>query len=66
MALIAVIALGAVLVISRGVQALLGAMRIRTSISKRASDAFHWTLSWGGIARRTDRPDEELVDDCRS
>lgn len=55
--LVAVAVLGILLGLARGVDAglkLLGA----GPISGPVSNAFHWTLSWGGLAQRRDRPPE--------
>jgi hypothetical protein len=54
--LVATAVLGALLGIARGIDALLRALHVGVTISKPVSDAFHWTLSWGGIANRRDRP----------
>ena len=49
--IVAVAVLGLLMWVVRGVDALL-----KTRISKPVSNAFHWTLSWGGLAERRDRP----------
>jgi hypothetical protein len=51
--IVAVIVLGALMWLVRGVDALL-----KTRLSVPVSSAFHWTLSWGGLAERRDRPRE--------
>lgn len=54
--LVAMAVLGILLGIARGVDAGLKAMKSETRVSGPISSAFHWTLSWGGIANRRDRP----------
>ncbi len=54
--LVALAVLGLLLVVSRGIDAALRAMKLETEISGPISNAFHWTLSWGGLANRRDRP----------
>jgi hypothetical protein len=54
--LVAMAVLGILLGITKGIDAALGAMKSDTRISGPISNAFHWTLSWGGIANRRDRP----------
>ena len=54
--LVAMAALGILLGITKGIDAALGAMNKDARISGPISNAFHWTLSWGGIANRRDRP----------
>lgn len=54
--LVAMAVLGILLGVTKAVDAALGAMRSRARISGPISNAFHWTLSWGGIANRRDRP----------
>ena len=51
--IVGVAVLGLLMWVARGVDALL-----KTSISRPVSSAFHWTLSWGGLAERRDRPRE--------
>ena len=59
--LVAMAVLGILLGITRAIDAMLAAMKSDARISGPTSNAFHWTLSWGGIANRRDRPrtDEE-------
>ncbi len=56
--LVAMAVLGALMWITRGIDALLRLMRATTGhpLSAPVSSAFHWTLSWGGLAQRRDRP----------
>ena len=58
--LVALAVLGTMLGITRGVDALLRAMKVAdgSPTSKQISNAFHWTLSWGGLAQRRDKPRE--------
>ena len=51
--LVALLVLGILLLLARGVDALLK-MGGRPPISGPISSAFHWTLSWGGLAQRRD------------
>ena len=57
--LVALAVLGALLVIARGIDVALRAMRVDRPISGPISNAFHWTLSWGGLANRRDRPRQD-------
>jgi hypothetical protein len=52
--IVAVAVLGLLMWLVRGVDAVL-----RTRLSPPVSSAFHWTLSWGGLAERRDRPPEQ-------
>lgn len=54
--LVAMALLGILLGIAMGIDAILKAMKLEARVSKPISNAFHWTLSWGGIANRRDRP----------
>ncbi len=54
--LVAMAVLGILLGLAMGVDAILKSMKVEARISKPISNAFHWTLSWGGIANRRDRP----------
>lgn len=54
--LVAMAVLGILLGITKTIDSVLGAMKSDTRISRPISNAFHWTLSWGGIANRRDRP----------
>lgn len=54
--LVAMAVLGILLGVTRGIDALLRAMTVDARVSTPISNAFHWTLSWGGIANRRDRP----------
>ena len=58
--LVATAVLGLLLLIVKGIDAALGAMKSEVRIAKPFSAAFHWTLSWGGIANRRDRPPTQL------
>lgn len=51
--IVAVAVLGMLMWMVRGVDALL-----KTRLSPPVSSTFHWTLSWGGLAERRDRPRE--------
>jgi hypothetical protein len=55
---VAIAVLGALMGITRGLEAVLRAARVKIDkpISGPVSNAFHWTLSWGGLAERRDRP----------
>jgi len=52
--IVAVAVLGLLMWLVRGVDAML-----KTRLSAPVSSAFHWTLSWGGLAERRDRPREQ-------
>lgn len=54
--LVAMAVLGILLGIAWAIDAGLRAMKSEARISPMISNAFHWTLSWGGIANRRDRP----------
>lgn len=54
--LVAMAVLGILLGITKSIDAALGAMNAQSRISGPISNAFHWTLSWGGIANRRDKP----------
>jgi hypothetical protein len=56
--LVAVAVLGIVLGLARSIDAALNAVGLDKdrALSKTAGNAFHWTLSWGGLAQRRDRP----------
>ncbi len=56
--LVAVAVLGILLGIALGVQWAVrrSGMSPESNLSKPISRAFHWTLSWGGIANRRDQP----------
>jgi hypothetical protein len=58
--LVAIAVLGAAMWLTRGVDAALRAMKLTSGypLSAPVSSAFHWTLSWGGLARRRDQSDE--------
>ena len=51
--IVGVVELGLLMWVVRGLDAL-----FKTRVSKPISSAFHWTLSWGGLAERRDRPRE--------
>lgn len=50
--------LGILMWLTRGIDALLRLANATTDhpLSGPVSSAFHWTLSWGGLAKRRDRP----------
>ena len=54
--IVALAVLGTLLVISWGIDWVLGMMKSDARVSAPISNAFHWTLSWGGLADRRDRP----------
>ena len=54
--LVAMAVLGILLGIAWAIDVILKAMNVEARISGPVSNAFHWTLSWGGIANRRDRP----------
>ena len=54
--IVALAVLGTLLVISQGIDWVLRTMKLEARVSAPISNAFHWTLSWGGIAERRDRP----------
>lgn len=56
--LVGVAVLGVLLGVSRGIEAVLRACgaRVERPMSGPVGNAFHWTLSWGGLAQRRDRP----------
>ena len=58
--IVGVAVLGLLLVVSRGLEALLRLARadVGRPLSGPVGNAFHWTLSWGGLAQRRDRPRE--------
>lgn len=51
---VALVVLGLLLLLTRGMDRLFGTSG--RPISGPVSNAFHWTLSWGGLAERRDRP----------
>jgi hypothetical protein len=51
---VAVAVLGIALGVARGIEAVLRVAG--RPVSGRVGSAFHWTLSWGGLAERRDRP----------
>jgi hypothetical protein len=51
---VAVAVLGVLVGVSRGVEAVLRVAG--RPLSGPVGNAFHWTLSWGGLAERRDRP----------
>lgn len=57
--LVALALLGTLLGITRGIDLALRALKVDARISGPISNAFHWTLSWGGLANRRDRPRED-------
>ena len=54
--LVAMAVLGILLGLAMGIDAILKSMKVEARVSGPISNAFHWTLSWGGIANRRDRP----------
>ena len=54
--IVALAVLGTLMVTSRGIDWVLRKMKSEARVSAPISNAFHWTLSWGGIAERRDRP----------
>lgn len=58
---VAVAVLGALMGITRALEWTLRSVRLQIDqpLSGPVSNAFHWTLSWGGLAERRDRPREE-------
>ena len=54
--IVALPVLGALLVLSWGIDWVLRTMKSETRVTPPISNAFHWTLSWGGLAERRDRP----------
>jgi hypothetical protein len=56
--LVAIAALGVLLLLAKAIDFLLRAAGATTGnpVASPLSAAFHWTLSWGGIAQRRDRP----------
>jgi hypothetical protein len=54
--LVGIAVLGLFMWITRGIDALLRAAGLTNGrpVSAPVSRAFHWTLSWGGLARRRD------------
>lgn len=56
--LVAIAVLGFLMILTRAVEWTLRLVRvsIQQPISRPVSNAFHWTLSWGGLAQRRDRP----------
>ena len=53
--LVAVAVLGVLLGVARALDAALKPLGVG-AVSGPVSNAFHWTLSWGGLAQRRDRP----------
>ena len=53
--LVALAGLGLLVGLARGIDAALRAANVDTRVSRPISNAFHWTLSWGGLANRRDR-----------
>ena len=51
--LVGIAVLGALMLLGRGVDRIVG-----RPVSAPIASAFHWTLSWGGLARRRDAPPE--------
>lgn len=62
--IVGVAVLGLLLGVSRGIEAVLRAARlsIEQPLSAPIGNAFHWTLSWGGLAQRRDRPRVDSVE----
>ncbi|MEP6990890.1 MAG: hypothetical protein ABJA80_08185 [bacterium] len=57
--IVALAVLGLLLLVTWGIDAVLRAMNSTARVSGPISNAFHWTLSWGGLANRRDRPPVE-------
>jgi hypothetical protein len=57
--IVAVAVLGVLMWFTRGLDWLLSAANVSVRLSPPVSNAFHWTLSWGGLAERRDRPREQ-------
>jgi hypothetical protein len=55
---VAIVVLGLLLLLAMAIDWSLRASGATTGrpLSRPMSSAFHWTLSWGGIAERRDRP----------
>ena len=58
--IVALAVLGTLLVISWGIDWVLRMAKSDVKVSGPISNAFHWTLSWGGLAERRDRPKPPL------
>ena len=58
--LVALAVLGTLLVISWGIDWVLRMAKSDVEVSGPISNAFHWTLSWGGLAQRRDKPKPPL------
>jgi len=58
---VAIAVLGLLMGLTRALEWTLRAARLQIGrpLSGPVSNAFHWTLSWGGLAERRDRPREE-------
>lgn len=58
---VAVAVLGLFMTLTRAVEWILytAGLQIERPLSGSVSNAFHWTLSWGGLADRRDRPHVE-------
>ena len=56
--IVGVAVLGLLLGIAKGIEAGLHAVKpsIGRPLTGPIGNAFHWTLSWGGLAQRRDRP----------
>lgn len=61
---VAIAVLGALMLITRGLEWAVRAtgMHVEKPMSGPVSNAFHWTLSWGGLAERRDRPRVDSVE----
>lgn len=59
--IVALAVLGLFLLLARGTDYLLrlAGVQTPTAVARGVSNAFHWTLSWGGLANRRDRPEPE-------
>ncbi len=58
--IVALAVLGTLLVISWGIDRVLRMLKSNSRVSAPISNAFHWTLSWGGLAERRDKPKPPL------
>ena len=58
---VALVVLGILLVLARVIESMSRIVRptLGQPLSRSISNAFHWTLSWGGLAERRDRPKQE-------
>ncbi len=59
--MVGVAVLGLLLVLTRGLEMLIRLARpgLDRPLSGPVGNAFHWTLSWGGLAQRRDRMNDQ-------